>query len=218
MLTNESVWHRYQPLYVSPLYIPYLRQIVPDRFGNDVSINTWEGETCGAETGLYSPELVRIGKGVEFQKLFTDDPCPDGWMKAPGDEKQIPYRQGETAASSAKVGYCVRQPLRHEPVFYTKKAFIPQRQFWNGPAEQVTEQPTTKRHISDQFDMRSMNISTGDYEVYYNPVLASSHNRYAPPLPPTNTPHGGVCQYDYTWGMPRKNNYASMPTADSYLG
>jgi hypothetical protein len=218
MLTNESVWHHYQnhgdTPYVSPLFIPYLREVVRDKWGNDVEINTWQKLGCGSteSNALFSPELVRIAKDVEFQRMFSDDPCPDGWVPAPETGPQSAYRQGETPATAAKVGYCVRAPLKHEPVFYSKKAFIPQRQYWNGPAKNVCEQATVGRRISEQTDMRTVSPFTGNYEVYYNPVMASSNTRYAPPIPPN--PKG---KYDQSWALPRQSRYASMATTDSYL-
>jgi len=191
MDTNESVWHYYQPGYVHPAYIPYIRKVVKDRWGNEVNINTWERQGC--KTNIY-PELVRVNKGMSFMRMFDTDPCPNGWEKVPGDDPN-------------RLSMCVQAPLKHEPVFYTDKAFIAQRQFWNGP----TVPQSVPRRISEPTDMRSIDPLTGNYIVYYEPVNTKAPTRYAPPVPPPG-------KYDQTWALPSKSNQGSMPMRDSYLG
>src|SRR5437868_4272621 len=127
METNLSVWDYYQPGFVHPEFVPYLREKVKDGWGNTVSINTWEKQGC--VPSMVEPALVRVNKGLTFQKMFDSDPCPNGFTKA---------------ADS----YCVREPLKGEPVFYTDKAFVAKRQFWNGYGD-INPGP---RRVSEQTD------------------------------------------------------------------
>lgn len=188
-----SVWNYYQQGWVDPLYVPYLRELIKDRWGNTVSINSWEKNSClGSMT---DQRLMRINKGMSFMRMFEQDPCPPGWVKVPGDDAN---------------SMCVQNPLVHEPVFYTSKAFIPQRQFWDGPAEGVARQPVPRR-ISEQTDMRSVNPLDGHYHVDFQPIVSESKTRYYSPV--NSTPG----KYDHSWNLARGGGYASMPTTDSYL-
>jgi len=186
MDTNQSVWSYYQPGYVNELFVPYLRDKVPDAWGNTVSINPWERQGC--VPSLVEPALVRVNKGLTFQRMFDSDPCPNGFTKA--DDS-----------------YCVREPLRGEPVFYTDKSFIAKRQFWDGYG---VANPGARR-ISEQSDMRSVNPLTGQYTVYFQPSQWSARRRYVSPLPDTSQ------QYDRSWYLPTERGYASLQTKDSYL-
>jgi hypothetical protein len=185
MKNNVSVWDYYQPNFVAPEYAPYLRRYVQDRDGNTISINTWEKQGCG---DLVAPELVRANKGMTFQKLFESDPCPTGFKKAP-------------------MGYCVEEPLRHQPVFYTDKAFIAKRQFWEGYTTPVPDR------ISEQFDMRSVNPLTGQYDIPYLSVVQGSHVRYSRPFSVFPEKE----KFDHSWNLPRERQYRGLPTGDSYL-
>lgn len=193
MDTNTSVWARYQPGYVDSVYAPYLRETTTDAWGNKVEINNWKGPM---PTSTVQPELVRINKGLTFQRLFSSDPCPVGWVDDPSN-----------------LGYCVEDKLRHEPVFYTEKAFIPMKQYFDGPADKAGVVPRNEgyRRISEQTDLRSVNPITGHYTVYYQPVSSSAHTRYVNPTP-------GPEKYDASWNKARQSSYASMATKDSYLG
>ena len=83
-------------------------------------------------------------------RLFENDPCPPGWKK-----------------DTQNLGYCVAEPLRHEPVFYTEKAFIAKKQYFDGPSEQgVVPRNGGYRRVSEQTDMRSVNPLNGHYTVY----------------------------------------------------
>lgn len=138
---NESIWDRYRPGYVDPLYVPYLRTTVKDPKGNYVNINTWE--KIGYSNGMVSPDLVRINWNTSFARKHAYDPCPVG------------FRSGEG-------GYCFPMQPEHEPVFYTEKAFLPKRQFFGS----YIDQNRTKR-VSDSFDMRSVSPFTGKYTTFY---------------------------------------------------
>jgi hypothetical protein len=196
MEVNNSVWARYQPGYVSPEFVPYLREETIDAWGNKVEINNWKKQ--GSEF-MVQPELVRVNKGLTFQRLFEEDPCPVGWTK-----------------DKNNMGYCVQAPLRHEPVFYTNKAFIAKNQYWQGPGDSSPANGELNRNeghrkISEQTDMRSVDPITGQYMVYYRPVMSAANSRY------TN-PTTGAERYDKTWNLARQSGYATMATSDSYLG
>lgn len=193
MDVNNSVWARYQPGYVTPEFIPYLREQTTDAWGNQVEINNWKRSM---PSSTVQPELVRMNLGMRFQRLFEVDPCPPGWKKDPNE-----------------LAYCIPEELRHEPVFYTNKAFIPLKQYFNGSAESggVLLRDQGYRRISEQTDLRSVNPFTGEYTVYYQPIESSAHTRYVSPTP-------GPQKFDTSWNKARQSSYASMPTRDSYLG
>lgn len=197
MLANVSPWSYYSPGFVHPDFVPYLRERTTDRWGNQVEINSWKQQ---GPSSTVQPELVRINKGMTFQRMFESDPCPPGWQKTPDSS-----------------GYCTQMPLRHEPVFYTDKAFIAKNQYWEGPgdpscAKGELSRTAGIREISEQSDMRSMNPLTGQYKVYFQPLESSGKVRYASPDIPDNR------KYDANWNLPRQRQYASMATTDSYLG
>lgn len=201
MITNEGVWDYYQPGFVHSSYVPYLHSKTKDAWGNTVKINNWEKQ---GPSSTVQPELVRINKGLKFQKLHEEDPCPNGFRKDPDN-----------------LGYCEIAPLVHEPVFYTDKAFIAKKQFWRGPSDPVQnsangERSRTQgyRNVSEPTDMRSIDPITGQYAIYYHPVLSSAQTRYTNPVP-------GPEKYDKSWDLPytaRQNSYSNMATKDSYLG
>jgi hypothetical protein len=191
MDTNTSVWSYYQPGFIHPEYVPYLKKKVKDGWGNEVEINTWKHQGCD---GLVEPALVRVNKGLTFQRMFDTDPCPNGWKKA---------------AES----YCVREPLKHEPVFYTDKAFIAKRQFFDGyTANGVRGKIDSLPKASSQTDLRSVNPFTGTYVVYYPGGQFSAQPRYASPRIDDKK------QYDTKWSLPSERGYAQASTTDSYLG
>ena len=204
MQDDTGVWAHYTPGFIDPLYVPYLREKVKDRWGNEVEINRWKKQGSPA---MVQPELVRINQGLAFQRMFESDPCPIGWTKPKNNE--------------GPPGYCYQAPLRHEPVFYTDKAFIAQNQYWQGPADGFGSDGTSAsngvrnrnqnhRTISEQTDMRSVDPTTGDYKVYFHPVVANSQVRYVTPTP-------GPEKYDGSWNKHRQHQYAQMATTDSYL-
>lgn len=192
MKTDVSIWTRYQPGFVDPTYVPYLKTKTVDYWGNQVEINSWKKDPPKT---MVQPELIRINKGLRFQRMFEEDPCPVGWQK-----------------DTENIGYCTVKPLRHEPVFYTGKAFIAERQFFDGPADSggVRERNEGHRRISEQTDLRSVNPLTGEYQIYYEPVQSSAKNRYVNPVPPP-------VKYDTSWNEPRQSSYAKLSTSDSYL-
>lgn len=189
METNNSVWKYYQEGFVDELYVPYLRKIVTDPRGNKVSINTWEKQGCPQ---LVDPDLVRKDWGLRFQRLFDTDPCPLGWTSGPD-------------------GYCFREPLKHERIFYGEKAFLPKIQFWDGYANGVSR-PGPSPTVSEPTDMRSVNPLTGQYTIYYPGVDNTANVRYGKPIVNDDI------QYDNRWSLPVRRKYAALPTKDSYLG
>ncbi len=191
MKTNTGVWSAYQPGYVHPEYVPYLRKKTFDKWGNEVQINTWEKQ---GDPTFVEPALVRVNKGLTFQLQFSNDPCPNGFSKADNS-------------------YCVRQPLKHEQVFYTDKAFLPKRQYWGGYAddEAISNTSDGKRQTSNTFDLRSVNPFTGNYTVYYPGHTSAAPVRYGKPVINTRK------QYDQSWDLPAKRGYATLHTNDSYL-
>ncbi len=197
METNQSVWKRYQKGYVDDAYVPYLREIVNDSRGNKVSINKWEKQGCVG--GLIDPALVRVNKGLTFQRMFEDDPCPSGFKKDVNEPS-----------------YCVRIPPRHEQVFFTDKAFIPQNQYWPGYSDGNATRNSggSVPKSSNTFDLRSVNPLTGNYTVYYNSSGGESgkQTRYSQPVLDSRN------QYDTSWYLNRPSSYATLHTTDSYLG
>ena len=201
MLTNEGVWDYYQPGFVHSEYVPYLDYVTKDAWGNTVKINRWEKQ---GPVSTVQPELVRINKGLRFQKLHEEDPCPNGFQK-----------------DNDNLGYCEVAPLVNEPIFYTDKAFIAKKQFWRGPGDPTPgskdgsrSRTSGYRDVSEPTDMRSVDPLSGQYKVYYHPVMSSAQNRYMNPVP-------GPEKYDKSWNpqnMARQNSYANMATTDSYLG
>ena len=193
MEDNTSVWDYYQQGFVHPGYVPYLHKIVTDKWGNKVKINEWERQ---GSPSMVAPELVRRNKGMTFQRMFETDPCPPGWTKVPGN-----------------TGYCVQKELKHEPVFYTDKAFIAKRQYWRGYTDgtQAEAESRSTRRISEQTDLRSVNPLTGQYTIYYKPVESAANTRYTPPVPPPG-------KFDQTWNLERDRKFQPLDVKDSYLG
>jgi hypothetical protein len=191
---NVSVWDYYQPGFVHPGYVPYLRKNIKDKWGNTVNVNTWEKQ---GPPGMVAPELVRINKGMSFMRMFESDPCPPGWEKVPDDSAM-----------------CVQRKLKHEPIFYSDKAFIAKRQYWKGTAVQIAD-PRYDRRVSEQTDLRSVNPLTGQYTIYYKPVESSAHTKYGFPLQSQSAKEPG--KYDQNWNLPRDEKYLGVATKDSYL-
>jgi hypothetical protein len=188
METNDSVWKYYQKGFVDELYVPYLRSIVKDPMNNNVSINTWSNQGCSE---LVSEDLVRKDWGLRFQRMFDTDPCPLGWVSGPD-------------------GYCFREPLKHERVFYTNKAFIAKRQYWDGYGQPQPKAPSGSP-ISQETDLRSVNPYTGNYTVYYPGIDTKARVTYAKPI------KSDLDQYDTSWSLPPQRSYQYLPTSDSYL-
>jgi hypothetical protein len=141
---NTSVWDRYRPGFVDPLYVPYIKTEIKDSKGNSVPVNTWQ--KIGYSNGLVNPDIVRINWGLSFTRKHASDPCPVGFISGDG-------------------GFCFPLKPEHEPVFYTDKAFIAKRQFFRG---YQTDEKHQQRKISDSFDMRSVSPFTGTYTTFYD--------------------------------------------------
>lgn len=160
MDANLSIWHYYQPNFVHPDFVPYLRHNLPDSSGHYVNINTWEKQ---GPPHIVQPELVRVNWGMKFVRRNSDIPCPPGFIPS--------NTEGEE-------GYCYPRPKDYEPVFYTNKAFIAKNQYWDSyiqqpmiQAESITGKVPidSQPYISESFDMRSINPLTGKYNAYFLP-------------------------------------------------
>jgi len=194
MDTNISGWKYYQPGYIHEEFVPYMRDIIQDPWGHYISINTWKQNGCPLEV---DPRLVRINRSLAFQKMFDTDPCPNGFMSMPGPR--------------GKDGYCMREPLKGEPVFYTNKAFIAKHQYWDGYTNGTPSDMELQNRPSEPTDLRSVNPFTGMYTIYYPGKERDAPIRYARPLVDERI------QYDHNWSLPERKGYASLPTTDSYL-
>lgn len=119
MQVNNSVWDVYKPGYIDPLYEPYQKHSVyayPELGQScNIKLNSWARQ--GPPEMVY-PELVRNGWGKSFQRMFSYDPCPGGWVKGPDN-------------------WCIEEKQEFTPIFYTDKAFIPKNQYWNSYAPQL---------------------------------------------------------------------------------
>lgn len=156
MDVNLSVWDTYLPEYVHPDFVPYLRY---DSLDGLTTYNSWSLQ--GNPNGLYSPGQVRKGWGQAFQLLHPDDPCPNGTIKDP------------------KTGWCYPEQPENIPIFYSKDAFVPKRQFWNSYVSQPSrDSEKFQPRISSNFDMRSINPYNGKYMVYFNSKTDDSYGRY----------------------------------------
>ena len=162
---SESVWDRYRPGYVDPLYVPYLRTPVKDPKGNIIPLNTWK--KIGYSNGMVNPDIVRINWGLSFARKHGGDPCPPGFISGDG-------------------GFCFPLQPENEPVFYTKKAFIPKNQYFKSyttsPYEPPHGGPTPiytvdkNKSSSESFDMRSISPFTGHYTIFYEGPSSSSYS------------------------------------------
>lgn len=154
MELDLSVWDYYPKqgnVFVDPLYVPYMR--TPETIvgaDGEVSVGCpvmggrWKKQ--GYADGMVNPGLVRKGWGMGFQLLHPVDPCPEGWTK------------GED-------GWCVENvPEFGDHGLYSEDAFVPKYQYWNGYAPRAVD--PMQRELT-QFDMRSVNPWTGDYEASF---------------------------------------------------
>jgi len=173
MESNIPVWSYYQPGFVHPEFVPYLRYPVKDDQGNTIYINTWEDQ--GYANGLVNPYIVRKNWGMAFARKHEDDPCPPGFIPGEG-------------------GYCFPYQPENEAIFYTKKAFIPKRQYWKS----YVDDSRAPQRVSESFDMRSVHPMTGEYVVYYEGC--------------NDRPYGGMNKTPAT-----NTRYGRNPTKDSYL-
>lgn len=166
---DQTIWQMYQPGYVDPMYVPYMRTYVKDPWGNKISTNPWQVQSLnpdtpipvdqfrgqngyiGGPTGIVDPALFRLNWGMSFMNMFQDDPCPQGYEKAEG-------------------GYCVKYNRDAEAVFYTDKAFVPKNQYFDSYVNTSLQE----RRVSEQTDLRSVNPLTGRYTVYYRPNVSDT--------------------------------------------
>lgn len=147
MDVNLSTWDYYQKDFIDPLYAPYqkkwvkTRDIGPDgvEYEQDCPVHAWT-EKEGYFNGLVNPAGVRKNWGKMFQLKHSTFSCPFGYVK--GEDN-----------------YCFEAEPEFEPVFYTPKAFLPRRRYWN------TYAPPNEgfRKTTDSFDFRSVNPNTGRY-------------------------------------------------------
>lgn len=149
METDLNTWDYYQPGWVHPDFVPYMRKEITDAYGKKITVNSWQQQ--GSPLNV-NPALVRKNWRLNFLRKSGYDPCPPGFHKAAG-------------------GYCEQDWIEEEhiPVFYTDKAFIAKRQFWAKDQSLVRGQPMPPLS-SSQTDLRSVNPITGKYTIYYDPV------------------------------------------------
>jgi len=114
MEVNLPVWKYYEPGFVDPLYQPYQRKSVKasPSLGEDCYIKVNSFARQGPPEMVY-PELVRNGWGKSFQRMFSYDPCPHGWIKGADN-------------------WCIEGTPEFTPLFYTEKAFVPKNQYHPG--------------------------------------------------------------------------------------
>lgn len=175
METNLNAWDYYQPGFVHPDFVPYLRKTVTDAQGKKVSVNSWQVQ--GPPINV-NPSLVRKNWRLSFMNRSGYDPCPPGFHRADG-------------------GYCEQDYIEknYTPVFYTDKAFIAKNQYWAKDQPEVRGRPLPPPSSSET-DLRSVNLITGKYTVYYNPVKRSQQK---------------------STSKQRPTSYIRAPTKDSYL-
>lgn len=103
---NFPISKYYEPGFMDPLFSQYIRK-------------PCENLTLEA-TPLTRPEDIRRHRGWTFQKLFVNDPCPEGWTSY---ESMTPkQREGvKQYVESDPRGYCFKADNEFEPIFYTDK-------------------------------------------------------------------------------------------------
>ena len=156
METNLSVWGYYpkdDKPFIDPMYLPYQNTLMHTKDGA-CPVNTWPKQ--GSEA-FVNPCLVRRGWGVDFQLMHPDkDPCPEGWRK--------------------EDGWCINvQPEFGDHGLYSKDAFVPKYQYWNGYAGRLK---TPRQREINQFDMRSVSPWTGKYRVYFDSFVSKNRTDY----------------------------------------
>ena len=151
MITNLPVWAYYpknDQEFIDPMYVPYLKypMLTKDKL-DDVQVcpvNTWQKQ--GYDNGFVNPDLVRRGWGLNFMLMHPDkDPCPEGWTKGTD-------------------GWCTEnEPEFGDHGLYSKSAFIPKYQYWNGSFPRLAN--PNDRDLNS-FDMLSTNPFTGSLLNY----------------------------------------------------
>ncbi len=156
MNVNLPVWDYYpkdDKPFTDPLYAPYIKHPIATEDGV-CPVNTWSKQ--GYSDGFVNPGLVRKGWGLGFQLMHPHvDTCPEGWTK------------GED-------GWCAEnEPEFGDHGLYSKKAFVPKYQYWDSYAPKIKN----AREIN-QFDRKSVNPWTGNYNVSYLAKPASNRVKY----------------------------------------
>ena len=154
--TNLTVWGYYpknNQFFIDPIYAPYVRRGIQTDQGV-CPTNTWEKQGSSA---FVNEGLVRKGWGLDFQLKHPTDACPEGWTKGEG-------------------GWCVsNQPEFGDHGLYSKSAFVPKYQYWDGYAPRFRN-PNIREF--NQSDNKSINPYTGDYVVYQRPKPAPQRSVY----------------------------------------
>lgn len=203
MNVNLPVWEYYRKGYADPDFEPYQKIITKDRWGNEVAINPTKVQGCA---GLVEPEIVRINKGLIFQRKFDTDPCPNGWKKPTGKNQQDAISQS----------FCVREEIRHEPIFYTDKAFIAKNQYFASVVGKEIDDPS-KQSYSNEFDLRSIDHNTGKYHIWYQSKPSSErYQKYVSPLK-SKDENGRLKQWDDSWYKYPNHGYKTQHFNDSYI-
>ena len=153
-LPNLSYYPPDNSYFIDPMYVPYQKALIGTECGV-CEVNTWAKQ--GYKDGFVNPALVRKNWGLDFQLMHPIDPCPEGWTKG---------QDGWCAANEPEFG---------DHGLYSKEAFIPKYQYFNGYAPG----PVNPRYRQiNEFDNKSINPYTGDYVVYHNPNPGKSRGQY----------------------------------------
>lgn len=167
---NTPVWKYYtrEPdgtPFVDPLYRPYQRRRVrirPD-LGTSCGKDAPPELRCaekGCEIDITShalqdqplesvyPALERKGWGLSFQRQFSYDPCPHGWV---GGED----------------GWCFQDLPEYDPIFYTKDAFVPLNQYWGSYAPSLDQRDPDAAHLDTQGRPWRSNYGLTDNDSQY---------------------------------------------------
>lgn len=180
MRVNLPVRDYYPPdgKFLDPMYKPYERKTGKD----GCPYNPWKDKNLGSCPEQVYPELVRKGWGRSFQRKHPTYSCPAGYMDMGN-------------------GYCQPHTLENDGgIFYTKDAYIPKNQYFEQHYNEPCKNRTAKRVCMQQtgtglkcnsefseFDMKSVNPYTGEYQIYFQSKPAKTNkNRYqASPTTPS---------------------------------
>lgn len=179
---NETIWSTYQPGYVDPMYVPYMRTYIKDPWGNNVSTNTWQQQSLQEPTRCSKPVVDNFrgrecidSKGNKFFKSgYSGSPTgivdPALFRLNWGMSFMNMFADDPCPSGYEKApgGYCVKSSRDAEPVFYTDKAFVAKNQYFDSYADTRNKE----RRTSQQTDLRSVNPLTGQYTVYFRPNVA----------------------------------------------
>ena len=189
MQVQSSIWDSYPrdgSKFVDPLYVPYQNTDV-------VTFRDGVQETCpvnpyklSLQGKYYDPsktpqenrgatlhrQLVRTSRGRSFQLMDPLEACPVDFVK---DET---------------TGYCHQAQLPIEGTFYTKDAFVPRHQHFEGHTLK-RNRSINHRYEHSPFDKKSVNPFTGRYVIYHESKPNPNRLKYGH-MPMTSSLLGNV--------------------------